>query len=40
MAIASGDKTMLSLCLPGEDPHSYIWRLKLKATIIKNTLQL
>lgn len=24
MAIASGDETMLSLCLPGEDPHSYM----------------
>jgi DNA polymerase-1 len=24
MAIASGDTTMLDLCLPGEDPHSYM----------------
>ena len=24
MAIASNDSTMLSLCLPGEDPHSYM----------------
>lgn len=24
MAIASGDSTMLSLCMPGEDPHSYM----------------
>lgn len=24
MAIASGDETMLELCLPGEDPHSYM----------------
>lgn len=24
MAIESGDDTMLSLCLPGEDPHSYM----------------
>lgn len=24
MAIASGDQTMLQLCLPGEDPHSYM----------------
>ena len=24
MAIASGDQTMLSLCQPGEDPHSYM----------------
>jgi len=24
MAIASGDETMLSLCEPGEDPHSYM----------------
>lgn len=24
MAIASGDDTMLQLCLPGEDPHSYM----------------
>jgi DNA polymerase I len=24
MAIASGDETMLQLCLPGEDPHSYM----------------
>ena len=24
MAIASGDETMLGLCLPGEDPHSYM----------------
>jgi DNA polymerase I-like protein with 3'-5' exonuclease and polymerase domains len=24
MAIASGDETMLSLCAPGEDPHSYM----------------
>lgn len=24
MAIASGDHTMLQLCLPGEDPHSYM----------------
>ena len=24
MAILSGDPTMLSLCLPGEDPHSYM----------------
>ncbi len=24
MAVASGDPTMLSLCLPGQDPHSYM----------------
>lgn len=24
MALASGDETMLNLCLPGEDPHSYM----------------
>lgn len=24
MALASGDETMLQLCLPGEDPHSYM----------------
>lgn len=24
MAIESGDETMLSLCMPGEDPHSYM----------------
>lgn len=24
MAIASGDQTMLQLCMPGEDPHSYM----------------
>ncbi len=24
MAVASGDTTMLNLCLPGEDPHSYM----------------
>lgn len=24
MAIASGDETMLNLCLPGEDPHSFM----------------
>lgn len=24
MAVASGDETMLSLCMPGEDPHSYM----------------
>jgi DNA polymerase I-like protein with 3'-5' exonuclease and polymerase domains len=24
MAIASGDETMLGLCVPGEDPHSYM----------------
>lgn len=24
MAIASGDTTMLNLCMPGEDPHSYM----------------
>lgn len=24
MAIASGDKTMLDLCLPGEDPHAFM----------------
>lgn len=37
MAIASGDEKMLSLCVPGEDAHSYM-TAKLKVSIILSFL--